>query len=165
MRVFHVAGPSGSGKSRLLEAVIPIIQPAIVVKWTHHPLGQEKPGSDTARFAERGALSLLAAPDGLVLRPAPLDRATVYGILAQVLPADAVIMVEGDKTAPHPKIWVGPGLPDDVSASLVLGPVQPDRSAWLDVPLPLDGQTLVSCSNFLAEHWEEYTYSLGDADE
>ncbi len=165
MRVLHVAGSSGCGKTRLIEKLVACLPVVLVVKWSHHALGPEKPGADSARFKALGVSALLAAPDGLVLRPSPTARHTVYQFLAQALREDALIIVEGDKTAPYPKIWMAEDLPAHARTSLVIGPKRVSAADWLAANLPLSDASLDRVAEFICREWTRYTYFLGDADE
>jgi molybdopterin-guanine dinucleotide biosynthesis protein MobB len=162
MRVLHVAGPSGSGKTQLIEqlsAHLPVVQ---VVKWTHHPLLQDKPGSDTSRFDDRGIHStMLAAPDGIVWRHT-VCRTRIYQMLANWWSDTDLVVVEGDKYNPHPKIWVGQDLPPHtVNVCLVIGPASPEPGvAWIASEIPLRPGRLDLITQNLLGDWVHFTYTV-----
>jgi molybdopterin-guanine dinucleotide biosynthesis protein MobB len=72
--VVRVIGPGRNvGKTTLASALIALLAGrglrVAAVKRSHHPLPAERPGSDTARFAEAGAAAVaFHAPDGVLLR-------------------------------------------------------------------------------------------------
>ena len=161
MRVLHIAGPSDSGKTHLIEhllATLPVVQ---VIKWTHHPLMQDKPGSDTSRFHARGIDStMLVAPDGVVWRQPVIHRPCVYQLVANFWSDTDLVLVEGDKHSPYPKIWVGRDLPPKtVNVCLVIGPYQPAPDvAWIASEIPLLPQALAPIMNTLSAEWTRFTY-------
>ena len=160
MKVLHFAGFSGSGKTRLLERLVPLLPIAAYLKWTHHPLPDEIPGSDTARLASWGIPQVLASPDGLIIRPLPSHRATVLQWLANNLEDDQLLLVEGFKGHPAPKIWVGRGAPQDLKATLVIGPEAPPQGEWYKSGTPLTDDELTRTAHFLQENWVRFTYTI-----
>lgn len=107
-----LAGWSGSGKTTLLIALIPaLIARGLAVstlKHAHHAFDVDKPGKDSYRHREAGAGEVLIGSGQrwvlmheLRTEPEPeLDA-----LLARMAPVD-LIMVEGFKAYPHPKIEV-----------------------------------------------------------
>ncbi len=162
MRVLHFAGPSGSGKTRLIEALIPLLPVVQVIKWTHHALPSDPPQSDTGRFAKLGPATLLAAPNGIVDRRPPSSRESVYQTAAAQWHAQALVIVEGDKGSPRPKIWIGRDLPPVVlSVRGVIGPQRPPGSIpWFDSPVPLPPDSIKQIAAHLAQEWMRYSYEV-----
>ena len=76
-KVLGIAGPSDSGKTTLIEKLLPLLrQRGIVVstvKHVHHPVEIDTPGKDSFRHRQAGAREvMIALPDGWVLHhPAP----------------------------------------------------------------------------------------------
>lgn len=159
MKVLHVAGPSGAGKTRLIEALLPSLPVAWVIKWTHHPIGQDKPGSDTDRLSLGGTPTILAGPDGLVARWALGNRSLLYEYLARMLPDDALVVIEGHHADSHPKVWIGSDPPP--SSALVIGPAAQGDSHWLTAALPLTDKDIINASDFLRHHYQRYLYTIG----
>ncbi|MCY0879463.1 MAG: molybdopterin-guanine dinucleotide biosynthesis protein MobB [Firmicutes bacterium] len=161
MRVLHIAGPANSGKTRLILELLPRLEVALVVKWTHHALDPEPPTADTRRFGSLGVRTLLAAPNGLVVRP-DIARPLLYQVLATSLPENALILVEGDKEAPQPKIWLGPALPPKAMAvSLVIGPDEPSPTVpWMPASVPLTHTAVKELAAYLAQHWPQHCYTI-----
>ena len=155
MRVLQIAGPSGLGKTRLLEAILPDVPAVLVVKWTHHPLLADRAESDTQRLA--AVPTLLGAPDGLTLRHPGLSRADLYRRLAKLLAEDDLVVVEGDKHAGHPKIWVGASPPEDVRpVSLAIGPDPASDYPVLTLALPLTDDGVIEAAEYLRTNWRRF---------
>ncbi len=160
MRVLQIAGFSGSGKTRLIERLIPLLPVAACIKWTHHHLPEDNPGSDTARFGQLGVPQVLAAPDGILIRPTPQSRATLYEWLANTLADDQLVVVEGNKWHPAPKIWMGKDLPEDINPILVIGPQPPHQAEWYQTHTPATDSELDAAAEFLQKNWHRLTYSV-----
>ncbi|MDO4231975.1 MAG: molybdopterin-guanine dinucleotide biosynthesis protein B [Lautropia sp.] len=112
MKVIGFAGWSGSGKTTLIEQVIPRLKAAgktvSVIKHAHHHVDLDKPGKDSWRHREAGAMEVLITTDqrwALLheLRGAP--EPTIEEHLARMSPCD-LVLVEGFKAAHIPKIEV-----------------------------------------------------------
>ncbi len=113
MRVFGFAGWSGSGKTTVIEQVIPrLVERSMTVsliKHAHHQFDVDHPGKDSWRHRHAGCTEVLVTSDlrwALMheLRGRPeldLDES-----LARLSPCDLAI-IEGYKSAPIPKmeIW------------------------------------------------------------
>ena len=133
-------GWSGSGKTTLLTRLVPELRArglrVGVVKHSSdaHPL--HKPGSDTERYARLGpAFVAYATPAGvqLTVPEAPLDA--LPGLLARLADRVDVVLVEGWKDGPLPKVevWREGGGP-------LLAPAHPETLAVVtdapEAPLP-----------------------------
>lgn len=160
MIVFGIAGWSGSGKTTLIEKLIPQFTArdlrVSVIKHAHHGFDLDRPGKDSWRHREAGAARvLMLSSDRWVLmnesRGAPepgLDEQ-----LRLLEPSD-VVLVEGFKTAPVPKIEVwreghgkSPIWPENPNVVAVA------TSDPLDCPhpvLPLDDAAAIA--KFILEH-------------
>lgn len=112
MKVIGFAGWSGSGKTTLIEQVIPLLKAAgrtvSVIKHAHHHVDLDKPGKDSWRHREAGAMEVLITTDqrwALLheLRDAP--EPDIHAHLARMSPCD-LVLVEGFKAAAIPKIEV-----------------------------------------------------------
>ena len=112
MRIFGLCGWSGSGKTTLMTAVIPeLIARGIAVstvKHAHHAFDLDQPGKDSWLHREAGAREVMIASGRRwalqhELRgeaEPPLDE-----LVARMTPVD-LLLVEGFKSHPHPKIEV-----------------------------------------------------------
>lgn len=158
MKVLHFAGPSGMGKTRLIAALLPFLPATRILKWTHHPLGDDKPGSDTQLLGGLGIATILASPDGLLIRETLKDRHSLYRQLAHLLADDDLVVVEGHKNSSQPKIWLGTDPPSP--AVLVIGPTCNPGTDWLETALPITNTGITTAVNFLQQHWMKYTYTV-----
>lgn len=120
-KAIAIAGPSGSGKTqlicRLLEWFAAQGLKVAVMKHTHKlDLGDE--GKDTWRYRQAGArLVALAAPGLMQLTRCLADEPPLGAVLAGLAPEVDLILVEGYKYGPLPKVALvqpesGQGLPD-----------------------------------------------------
>lgn len=112
MRLMGLSGWSGAGKTTLIAALIPtLLQRGLTVstiKHAHHAFDVDKPGKDSYIHRESGAREVLVASAHRFalmheLRGAPEPPLTE--LLRRLSPVDLVI-VEGFKSDPHPKIEV-----------------------------------------------------------
>ena len=112
MRIIGLAGYSGSGKTTLLAKVIPRLIArglrASTLKHAHHEFDVDQPGKDSHSHRMAGATEVLVASSRrwalvheLRAEPEPV-LATLLGKLA---PVD-LVLIEGYKGAPHPKLEV-----------------------------------------------------------
>ncbi|MGO0122126.1 bifunctional molybdenum cofactor guanylyltransferase MobA/molybdopterin-guanine dinucleotide biosynthesis adaptor protein MobB [Desulfothermobacter acidiphilus] len=111
--VVGIAGPSGSGKTTLLAGVVQDLKASgyrvAVVKHTRHRLA-DQPGKDTALLAEAGAVvTVLAGPGGLFYFRSDGEEPAPYRVFG-LLPGEVdIILVEGYKSLPLPRIVIGEG--------------------------------------------------------
>jgi len=141
--VIGVTGVSGSGKTTVLAGVVRRLTASglrvAAVKHAAHGFALDRPGSDSARFAEAGArLVVLAGPDETVLRIAETvedgdHAACIAGeaaLAAWGAPPD-VILVEGFQHPGRPVIRVGDQKAGAVGAALAtisaVDDLAPDR--------------------------------------
>jgi len=112
MIVFGVAGWSGSGKTTLIEHLIPELKgrglDVSVIKHAHHGFDIDRPGKDSYRHREAGATRvLMLSEQRWVLMHEMRDTAepSLEEQLEMLKPSD-VVLIEGFKSAPVPKIEV-----------------------------------------------------------
>lgn len=144
MKVFGVTGWKNTGKTHLTERLVAefTLQGLQVstIKRTHHNLDLDRPGTDSFRHRSAGAQEvILASDDRWALmretkgkKPADLDQ-----LLARMAPVD-LVLVEGFKTAGHPKIEtyrtaIGKALIADSNPSIVA--VAADKAPQTALPV------------------------------
>ena|SRR5258706_1298845 len=112
MKLFGLAGWSGSGKTTLMGVLLPeLIRRGLsvsTIKHAHHSFDVDQPGKDSYEHRRAGAAEVLVASAqrwALMheLRGAP--EPTLDALIARLLPVD-LVLVEGYKRHPHPKIEV-----------------------------------------------------------
>ncbi len=104
MKVVGFAGYSGSGKTHLVERLIPALKlrglRVSVVKHAHHKFDIDHPGKDTWRHREAGAFEVIVASDRRLAlmrefeKPAQLS---VHHLLAELYDGVDWVLVEGFK--------------------------------------------------------------------
>ena len=111
-RLLGVAGWKGSGKTTLIEKLLPLLRrgglTVATVKNTHHPLREHDGLTDGERHAKAGAgRTAVLAPDTWELDGVPQSTPppSLEAVIALFGPAD-LILVEGFKSAAIPKIEV-----------------------------------------------------------
>ncbi len=111
MKIFGLTGWSGSGKTTLLTAMLPILigrgLTVSTVKHAHHGFDLDKPGKDSHRHREAGAREVLVASARRWALMHELDgpEPELPELLRRLSPVD-LVLVEGFKTNPHPKLEV-----------------------------------------------------------
>ena len=109
--VLAVCGFSGSGKTTLLEAAIPhLIARGLAVaaiKHDSHGFVVDKEGKDSERLFRAGATVALRGPAEQFLRRGASSALTLEATLADLARDHDLLLVEGHKDTPLPKLWVG----------------------------------------------------------
>lgn len=112
MILFGITGWSGSGKTTLLVRLIPALVArglsVSTIKHAHHGFDVDRPGKDSFEHRRAGATEVLIGSANRwalmhELRGAP--EPTLPELAARLSPVD-VVLVEGFKRNPHPKIEV-----------------------------------------------------------
>ncbi len=152
VKVLGLAGWSGSGKTTLLAALLPLFRArglsVSTIKHAHHAFDLDQPGKDSWRHRQAGAQEVMIAGG---TRWALLHEVTgpepgLPELLARLSPVD-LVLVEGFKANPHPKIEVfrpslgqpplWPGRPDIVAVASDRAPAGCDRTI-LDLNRPAE---------------------------
>lgn len=146
MRIIGLAGWSGAGKTTLLAKVIPrLVAGGLKVstlKHAHHGFDVDQPGKDSYSHRMAGATEVLvgsSARYALVHELRGEGEPTLGMLVRKLSPVD-LVLVEGYKREPHPKL--------EVHRAAVGKPlIQPDDPAIVaiasDVPLPQAGVPVV----------------------
>jgi molybdopterin-guanine dinucleotide biosynthesis protein B len=138
MKVFGIAGRSGSGKTSLLTRLIPWLKARgltiSTVKQAHEAFDLDKPGKDSYQHREAGAREVMIASANrwaLMHEYRDQDEFTMAELLARMSPVD-LVLVEGFRRWPHermevwrPSVGKPPFFPEDplVTAVISDGPV------------------------------------------
>jgi molybdopterin-guanine dinucleotide biosynthesis adapter protein len=106
--IVTVSGPSGVGKTRLLVRLLRALTArgltVAALKHTRHAHALDVPGKDTHRFVRAGAAAAaIASPAGTALFGPPVRDVAA---LARLLPAVDLVLAEGFRAAPLPRIEV-----------------------------------------------------------
>ena len=109
--VLTVCGFSGSGKTTLLEAAIPKLVArglaVAVVKHDAHGFKVDKEGKDSDRLFRAGATVALRGPEEQFHRRAGAASLALETTLALLGRDHDLLLVEGHKETPLPKLWIG----------------------------------------------------------
>lgn len=110
MKIYGITGTKNAGKTGLMERLVAHITArgftVSTVKHAHHATQIDHPGRDSYRHREAGAHEVVvASPTRWAvmheLRGAP--EPSLADLLAHLTPVD-LVLIEGYKSAPHPKI-------------------------------------------------------------
>lgn len=112
MRIFGLAGWSGSGKTTLMMALIPeLVSRGVTVstlKHAHHTFDVDQPGKDSWRHRQAGAREVMICSQNrwaLMHELRGASEPTFDELVRRISPVD-LLLVEGFKRHPHPKIEV-----------------------------------------------------------
>ncbi|MEO5339992.1 MAG: molybdopterin-guanine dinucleotide biosynthesis protein B [Magnetococcus sp. MYC-9] len=110
--VLGFAASSGSGKTTLMVGVIRQLRQAglrvAAIKHGHHPANPDQPGKDSHRFRQAGAATVLFATQGgwFLIQDLPDRQELTLEEQLYHLRGHDLVLVEGYKNGPHPKILV-----------------------------------------------------------
>jgi molybdopterin-guanine dinucleotide biosynthesis protein MobB len=148
-RVTAIVGRQGSGKTTLIERLIPAVRArgltVSTIKHTHHHQFElEPPGKDSHRHRTAGASEVIIASDSgwarIASSSSPADLRT---LLAELRPVD-VVLVEGFKQLEwlrRVEVFRGPGSPlalEDPGIAAVALPQGLEAPGFAGRKLPLD---------------------------
>jgi len=137
--VLAVCGWSGSGKTTALEKVIPSLTAeglaVAVVKHDAHGVEIDRPGKDSDRLFRAGAAVVVRSPDETFSRRRSGPQTDLSRIIAELADSHDLVLVEGHKGTPLPKLWLeardDPAVPETVEHVLVSLPWDGDRTPAL----------------------------------
>jgi molybdopterin-guanine dinucleotide biosynthesis protein MobB len=112
-RLLGIAGWSGSGKTQLVRALIPVLRERGVsvatIKHAHHNFDIDQPGKDSYEHRHAGAREVLisSAKRWALMHEHSADESepTLWDLLPKLSPVD-LVLVEGFKRESHPKLEV-----------------------------------------------------------
>jgi len=115
-RVIAVSGHRNSGKTTLVEALTRrLTAEGLRVAWikrTHHALQIDQPGKDTDRLFNAGADVGMESEEQHFMRRHPTPLTARMPIIQDMLQTHDLVLVEGGKPLPIPKVWCArPGEP------------------------------------------------------
>ena len=121
--IFAISGEKNSGKTTLIEAVLPILTArgysVAVIKHDGHSFAPDVPGTDTRRFFDAGAMGT-AVFDGekfMLVKRQTVDETQLF----EAFPEADLILIEGLKGSFYPKLFLKAGEwrdPQEVAAML-----------------------------------------------
>ncbi len=139
MRIIGLAGYSGSGKTTLLTKVIPrILARGLTVstlKHAHHDFDVDHPGKDSHSHRLAGATEVLvgSARRWALMHELRDEAEPVLAVLLRRLSPVDLVLIEGYKAEPHPKLEVRRAA---VGAPLIAANDPAIVAIASDVPLP-----------------------------
>ncbi|MEC9481712.1 MAG: molybdopterin-guanine dinucleotide biosynthesis protein B [Halomonas sp.] len=171
MPLLGIAAWSGTGKTTLLEALLPLLRErglrVAIIKHAHHAFDVDQPGKDSHRLREAGATPMLVASNkrfALMMETPDQEEADLACLIEQVRPLQPdLVLVEGFKHWPIPKL--------ELHRPILAKPLLAPEDTWIhavasDEPLTLpagvgalDLNDVAGLATFVAEwtrHWPEY---------
>jgi molybdopterin-guanine dinucleotide biosynthesis protein B len=144
--VVGIIGWKNSGKTTLVTDLVQHFRAkdltVSTVKHAHHRFDIDRPGKDSFQHREAGAGEVMIASDqrwALMAEHDLGERPALSGLVARMSPAD-VILAEGFKGDPHPKIEVYRDLDQPLIARedpMITAVVTLDPTALADCPCPV----------------------------
>ncbi|MEI7605959.1 MAG: molybdopterin-guanine dinucleotide biosynthesis protein B [Rhodospirillaceae bacterium] len=112
MKLFGLAGWSGSGKTTVLVHLVPLLAgrglKVSTVKHAHHGFDIDHPGKDSYRHRGAGATEVLVASSkrwALIHELHEAPEPSLAELLARMAPVD-LVLIEGFKRDSHPKLEI-----------------------------------------------------------
>jgi molybdopterin-guanine dinucleotide biosynthesis protein B len=136
-RIFGVTGWKNAGKTTLVERLVAeLVRRGLTVntvKHAHHDADVDQPGRDSYRHRAAGAreVALVGGHRYAIMREQ--EEPSLAEVLARLAPAD-LVLIEGYKREPHPKIEVRAGTgepmaPRDPSIVAIAADTRPSDTA------------------------------------
>jgi molybdopterin-guanine dinucleotide biosynthesis protein B len=112
MKVMGIVGWSGSGKTSLLVALLPILKEkgltVSTMKHAHHRFDVDSSGKDSFRHREAGASEVLVVTSSrwvLMHESREEPEPSIEALIERMTPVD-LLLIEGFKTHHHPKLEI-----------------------------------------------------------
>ncbi|MBK8793737.1 MAG: molybdopterin-guanine dinucleotide biosynthesis protein B [Holophaga sp.] len=112
MKVMGIVGWSGSGKTSLLVALLPILRDrglkVSTMKHAHHRFDVDSSGKDSYRHREAGASEVLVVTSSrwvLMHESREEPEPSIEALIERMTPVD-LLLIEGFKTHSHPKLEI-----------------------------------------------------------
>ncbi len=112
MQVMGIVGWSGSGKTSLLVALLPLLRArglkVSTMKHAHHRFDLDTPGKDSFRHREAGASEVMVVTTSrwvLLHESREEPEPPIEALIQRMTPVD-LLLIEGFKTHPHPKLEI-----------------------------------------------------------
>ena len=119
--VLAICGWKNSGKTTLVESLIPRLTrkglAVAAVKHDSHGIDVDRPGKDSDRFFRAGADVVLQGPGEEVRRRHASEADRLDDLLDSLMPRYDLVLVEGHKGTPLPKIWLRGGEGEEEKAA------------------------------------------------
>jgi molybdopterin-guanine dinucleotide biosynthesis protein B len=108
-RVFGITGWKNAGKTTLVERLVAEFVRrgwrVATVKHAHHAADIDQPGTDSYRHRAAGATEVVLVTGHRYAIMREQEEPTLAEVMARLAPAD-IVLIEGFKREPHPKIEV-----------------------------------------------------------
>jgi molybdopterin-guanine dinucleotide biosynthesis protein B len=111
MKLLGLIGSSGSGKTHLLTRLLPLYTArglrVSTIKHAHHGFDLDQPGKDSFQHRQAGAHEVLIASAArwALMHEADGPEPSLDQLVGRLSPVD-LVLVEGFKASPHPKIEI-----------------------------------------------------------
>ena len=112
MKIFGLAGWSGSGKTRLITRLLPELigrgYSVSTIKHAHHNFDVDKPGKDSFEHRQAGASEVMIASEkrwALMHEHRVAPEPNIEALIAEMTPVN-LILIEGFKAHKHPKLEI-----------------------------------------------------------
>ncbi len=135
-RILSIIGRKNAGKTTLTVALAGELarrgQRVMTIKHGHHPADVDRPGSDSYRHFHEGRAErvLIAAPDLRVLFERTPDEYDPVALARRYLAGADIVLAEGYKHAPIPKIEV---FRPAVADTPIYDPASPETNHWVAI--------------------------------
>ena len=135
-RIVSIVGRKNAGKTTLTVALASEFarrrRRVMTIKHAHHPADVDRPGADSWRHFQEGAAerTLLVSPDLRVLFERAADEYDPVGLAQRQLADADIVLAEGFKRAPLPKIEV---FRPSVAPTPLYDPAAPNASEWIAI--------------------------------